>query len=122
MQNLFIDNQRSTTNENAVLKLIKDFKVINNPRTNASVKEQLFCQYSFSKCDMDILSAAIKNLHKTTYTDDKPRGSAMNPVFNGNWSVGNLGSMWCDMEVSGLKLRIYLVMKGGKSIICVEEH
>lgn len=43
----------------------------------------------------------VESFSRCTYTDSLERGSASNPVTNGNFSVGMFGSVWADFNVEG---------------------
>jgi len=48
-------------------------------------------------------------LGKTTFSDALERGSATFPIYNGNWSIGDMGSVWVDLEVIGNYYRVSLL-------------
>ena len=125
---LFMTNEQHDLNVKAVKTMITESKKANvlfrkcmgKAPSNTDLKKMSNFDKSY-KIKFDKIFAGEQlglmfELGKTTYDDNIERGSASYPLFNGNWSCGNLGSMWTDIEYKGKQVRICFYNEARKVI------
>ena len=127
--NLFINERQYKRNVSDIKKMIKG--VTNANKTILSDKPDLTLLNNFSKkynifFEEDILKYSLdlmRLIEKTTYDNSMERGSCWNPIFNGNWSAGSFGSMWCDINfIDGIQIRITLKNNSEKKAISFHRY
>lgn len=124
---MFIDDKQFKKLEKDLRSVLLHIREAKEKGTKSKVNilgPQEFAEH-FSK-DKEFSEEFIHKLCNSTYSDSIERGSASVPLYNGNWSIGMFGSVWVDLEVKGVKMRISLTEDKGQKffeihIINVEE-
>ena len=110
LDQIFLSDEKMTKLEGILTKSLQNYKsmishVENLKPVPKKIADELsklgfIFEESLNK-KQKVKISIMDSFSRCTYTDSLERGSASNPVTNGNFSVGMFGSVWADFYVEG---------------------
>jgi len=115
-KSFFISDNKFDSNEKALQNWIdvhtefSNSGVISSAKTISYLTNTQIGWYGDERVSEDVMKRILKLIPNTkiakTQSEIEQTGSSSCPIFNNYWVIGNLGSIWLDVEVDGKPYRV----------------